>query len=424
MGRPSIRVRLTLVYGLMFFAAGAVVILASYLLVSNILGSRLGSAGSAVVLASVPPPPGVGGYSVNGVGGFGGDVAFGGVPPERLQADLIAGQEALRDDTLRSLLLQSLIALGLVGVAAIGSGYVMAGRVLRPLHQITATARRVFDDRGLHERIGLGGPADELRELADTFDAMMERLGHAFEGQRRFVANASHELRTPLAINRTLIEVASTRPDAPVELRNLGETLLAVNARHERLIDGLLLLARSETVLTERTTVDLDEVAEHVEARYASAASDADVSLIRRTTPAPTSGDPVLLERVLENLVDNGIRYNVPGGRVEIDAGAVGERTWLTVANTGAVVPDYAVPALFEPFRRLRDRTGASGSGLGLSIVAAVVRAHGGTVDASPRAGGGLVVRVELARAGMEVRRWMAVGAGYAGQAPPRGVRA
>jgi signal transduction histidine kinase len=402
MGRPSIRVRLTLVYGLMFFAAGAVVILASYLLVSNILGSRLGQAGSAVVMASVPPPGASGRVT-------GPDVAFGaGMPDQRLQATLVAGQEELRDETLRSLLMQSLIALGLVGVAAIGSGYVMAGRVLRPLHQITATARRVFDDRGLHERIGLGGPADELRELADTFDAMLERLGRAFDSQRTFVANASHELRTPLAINRTLIEVASTRPDAPSELRTLGETLLAVNARHERLIDGLMLLARTESTLPERTEVDLGGVAEHVELQYARAAHDAGVAVIRRSAPAPTLGDPVLLERVLENLVDNGIRYNVPDGRVEIATGAMGERAWMTVTNTGPVVPDYAVPTLFEPFRRLRDRTGASGSGLGLSIVAAVVRAHGGEVTAAPRGGGGLVVRVELARAGVGARWWEA----------------
>jgi signal transduction histidine kinase len=402
MGRPSIRVRLTLVYGLMFFAAGAVVILASYLLVSNILGDRLGPAGGAVVMSSTLPP---------GVAAHG-QVPFPGIPAQTLQATIVAGQEELRDETLRSLLVQSLVALALVGVAAIGSGYVMAGRVLRPLHRITATARRVFDDRGLHERIALGGPADELRELADTFDAMLERLGRAFEGQRAFVANASHELRTPLAINRTLIEVASTRPDAPSELRTLGETLLAVNARHERLIDGLMLLARSDSSLTERTEVDLHEIAEHVEIRSARAAHDAGIAVVRRSTPAPTLGDPVLLERVLENLVDNGIRYNVPDGRVEIETGAAGECAWLTVSNTGPLVPDYAVPMLFEPFRRLRDRVGASGSGLGLSIVAAVVRAHGGRVDAHPRVGGGLVVRVELARAGVEVRRWPAVGAG------------
>jgi signal transduction histidine kinase len=393
MGRPSIRVRLTLLYGGMFFVAGAVVLLASYLLVSNILADRLGPSGAIVATVSSP-----------------GDVFVveSGVPPpiavERMRATVIAEQDLIRYDTLRSLLVQSLIVLALVGVFAVGSGWVMAGRVLRPLHQITATARRVADDRGLNQRIALDGPADELRELADTFDAMLERLGRAFDGQRHFVANASHELRTPLAINRTLIEVASTRPDAPEELRRLGETLLAVNARHERLIDGLLLLARSNAELTERTVVDLDEITEHVTCRRSAAAEDAGLTLTRRAGMAPTTGDPVLLERVVENLVDNAIRYNVAGGRVEVSSGTMGDKVWLAVVNTGPVVPEYAVPGLFEPFRRLRERTGASGSGLGLSIVAAVVRAHDGWVSAAPRPGGGLSVRVELGRARTAIR--------------------
>jgi signal transduction histidine kinase len=390
MGRLSIRVRLTALYGVMFFAAGAVVILAGYLLVSNILTDRLGPAGTARVLSG------------SAVGGRPAQIMVSGVPPavaiEELQAGITADQLIVRDETLSSLLTQSLVALVLVGALAIGSGWWMAGRALRPLHQITATARRIADDRGLHERIALGGPADELRELADTFDAMLERLGRAFDGQRTFVANASHELRTPLAINRTLIEVASTRPDAPRELRDLGETLLAVNARHERLIDGLLLLARSEAAPPERVAVDLDEITGHVESRSAPAAEEAGVELLRSGLPAPTVGDPVLLERVVENLVDNAIRYNRPGGRVELTAGSGGSRSWVAVANTGPVVPDYLVPALFEPFRRSRDRTAAAGSGLGLSIVAAVVRAHGGTVTAKARPGGGLVVRVELLR--------------------------
>jgi signal transduction histidine kinase len=390
MGRLSIRVRLTALYGVMFFAAGAVVILAGYLLVSNTLTDRLGPAGTARVL------------STGVLGERPSQILIQGVPPgasfDVLQAGIAADQLLVRDETLRSLLTQSLVALVLVGALAIGSGWWMAGRALSPLHQITATARRIADDRGLHERIALGGPADELRELADTFDAMLERLGRAFDGQRAFVANASHELRTPLAINRTLIEVASTRPDAPRELRDLGETLLAVNARHERLIDGLLLLARSEAAPPERVAVDLAEITGHVAARSAAAAADAGVELLRTAAPAPVVGDPVLLERVVENLVDNAIRYNRPGGRVELTAGGSGSRCWVAVANTGPVVPDYLVPALFEPFRRTRDRTAASGSGLGLSIVAAVVRAHGGAVTAKARPGGGLAVRVELQR--------------------------
>ncbi|WP_214403547.1 sensor histidine kinase [Pseudonocardia lacus] len=391
MGRLSIRVRLTALYGVMFFAAGAVVIFAGYLLVSNILTDRLGPAGTARVLSS-----GALGMPDSRVLVSGAPAP--GVEFRMLEAGITADQLIIRDDTLSSLLTQSLVALVLVGALAIGSGWWMAGRALSPLHQITATARRIADDRGLHERIALGGPADELRELADTFDAMLERLGRAFDGQRTFVANASHELRTPLAINRTLIEVASTRPGAPRELRDLGDTLLAVNARHERLIDGLLLLARSEAAPPDRVAVDLDEVTEHVAARCAAAAADAGVELVRSATPAPTTGDPVLLERVVENLVDNAVRYNRDGGRVEIAAGSGGSRSWVAVSNTGPVVPDYVVPALFEPFRRTRDRTAAPGSGLGLSIVAAVVRAHGGTVTARARPGGGLAVRVELPR--------------------------
>jgi signal transduction histidine kinase len=387
----SIRVRLTLFYGGMFFVAGAFVLFSSYLLVSGILTDRLGPSAPARVLADSGIPES--------------RILINGVPPdvavEDLRAGIAADAMAIRDETLNSLLAQSLMVLGLVGVAAVGSGWLMAGRVLRPLHRITATARRVADDRGLHERIGLEGPADELRELADTFDAMLERLGRAFDSQRHFVANASHELRTPLAINRTLIEVASTHPDAPEELRRLGETLLAVNARHERLIDGLLLLARSDAAITEPVAVDLDEITEHVETRSCAAARTADVLLSRRPGPAPTVGDPVLLERVVENLVDNGIRYNTRGGKVEIATGATPDHAWVTVLNTGPVVPEYAVPGLFEPFRRLRERTGAAGSGLGLSIVASVVRAHGGWVGAEPRRGGGLVVRVELPRVGV-----------------------
>ena len=205
-------------------------------------------------------------------------------------------------------------------MAAIGFGWLMAGRVLRPLHQITETAGRIARadtvGSGLHERIALAGPRDEITELADTFDAMLERLDRSFDGQRRFVANASHELRTPLAINRALIELAITRPDASAETRQLGESLLAINARHERLIDGLLMLADSENLVTEHAEVDLADVAEHVVEQTRAAATDAGVAVSVDAAVGPTEGDPVLLERLAQNLVDNGIRHNVrPDGR-------------------------------------------------------------------------------------------------------------
>jgi signal transduction histidine kinase len=249
-------------------------------------------------------------------------------------------------------------------------------------------------DRGLHERIALAGPRDEIRELADTFDDMLERLDRSFDGQRRFVANASHELRTPLAINRALVEVAVTRANASPDTRQLGETLLAVNARHERLIDGLLTLADSETEVTDRSGVDLRDVAAHVLDQSA-----VDGFTVRRDlAPAPTHGDPVLLERLAQNLVENAVRHNVPSGWLSVASTIREGWAELTVANSGPVVAPYDIDTIFEPFRRLGgDRVGSErGVGLGLSIVRAVARAHGGEVTAVPRDGGGLVVTVRL----------------------------
>ncbi|WP_184785690.1 sensor histidine kinase [Phytomonospora endophytica] len=308
--------------------------------------------------------------------------------------------EDAQRDTARELITQGAVALAVVGAVAIALGWLLAARLLRPLHRVTETARRIADapaaGRGLHERIALGGPRDEVRELADTFDVMLERLDASFDGQRRFIANASHELRTPLTLNRALIEVAVHRGPASDEVRHLGETLLAVNARHERLIEGLLLLADSERELTERSFVDLADVVEHVAGQEPAGS----VVVKAVAGEAPTTGDPVLLERLVQNLVENGVRYNVDGGWVRVasrtapDGSAVVE-----VSNTGPVVPRYEVGSLFEPFRRLgAERLSATspGAGLGLSIVRAVARAHGGEVRAEPRDGGGLVVTVTL----------------------------
>jgi signal transduction histidine kinase len=215
------------------------------------------------------------------------------------------------------------------------------------------------------------------------------------------VANASHELRTPLAINQTLVEVAMGRPDAPPQVRDLGQTLLAVNARHERLIDGLLTLARSEQAVTVHDPVDLAQIARYV----VEQGKPGTVEMVTSLDPAPTSGDPVLLERVTQNLVQNGIDYNTVDGWVSVTTVTRGETVELTVSNTGPVVPAYEIPGLFEPFRRLRDRvTSGRGTGLGLSIVRSVARAHGGDVTAHPHDGGGLVVTVTLPLAGDESR--------------------
>jgi signal transduction histidine kinase len=389
--RLNIRARLTLVYGGLFLLAGILLLVVTYLLVSTRLPYTF----------QLPVP--ASGQQRTAVFANGRNVLIGQGDPEVFQY-LNAQAARIRNTALTSLLTQGAIALGLVGAIAVALGWLVAGRMVAPIQRVTETARRIAAapaaDRGLHERIALGGPRDELRELADTFDAMLARLDHAFDGQRRFVANASHELRTPLTLNRALLELAAHRRTASPDVRELAETLLQVNARHERLISGLLLLARSENEVTERSPVDLADVVDHVAAQAGAQATAAGVAVRTKTAAAPVAGDPVLLERVVQNLVDNAIRYNrADAGWVRIRCGAGPDGTTeLVVSNSGPVVPRYDIPGLFEPFRRLgTDRPAtAPGAGLGLSIVRAIARAHHGEVRAEPRAGGGLELTVAL----------------------------
>jgi signal transduction histidine kinase len=397
--RPTLRARLTMVYGGLFLLAGVVLVGLSYVLVS----SNLPSIQNRVFLK----------LDKSAIGGSIPTEADGDTPVEMPNGDVTtlneyrqqlidtaqATIEKQRSDTLHSLLQWSALALGVVTVGALGAGWLVAGRALQPLHAITGTARRVAD-RSLHERIALDGPPDELKELADTFDDMLERLDRAFDGQSRFVANASHELRTPLAVNRTLLEVSMADPDASSDLRQLGSTLLAVNERSERLIEGLLLLARSEQQVSDRRQVDLADAARIALSLQTAEAAGTEVQLRPQLETAVTAGDPVLLERLVTNLVENAVRHNLPGGWVEVRTGrAPGTgHAYVVVTNTGDPIPPYDVDELFEPFRQRRgERTAeARGSGLGLSIVRSIVTAHGGTVRAQARDGGGLVVRVEV----------------------------
>jgi signal transduction histidine kinase len=304
-----------------------------------------------------------------------------------------------RQVALDNLLTRSLLALLGLAIIAFAFGYAMAGRVLSPLGRILRTARSVAGS-DLSRRIELDGPDDEIKELADTFDDMLERLERAFTAQQRFVGNASHELRTPLAINRTLLEVHLSDPGAPMELQQLGKTLLATNERSEQLVEGLLLLARSDNQIVERKPVDLAEVAEQAVDQVYGEAEAKGVAIRGEQKPAVVQGNGVLLERIALNLVQNAVRYNVAeDGWVEVTTEVQRGHAVLTVTNTGPVVPAYEVDNLFEPFKRLRgaDRTGSDkGVGLGLSIVRSVARAHGGHITAQPREGGGLVMRVAL----------------------------
>lgn len=361
----TVRLRLTLLYGGLFFAAGFLLLTVAYVLVTNILEN--------LPFAVQPAEPG-------------------GLTQQ--QVDEV--RRAFIDWVQHRLIWQSAFALLGVGLIALALGWFVADRALAPLQKVTATARRLSEST-LHERIALQGPEDEIKELADTFDAMLERLNQAFDAQRRFVGNASHELRTPLAINRTLLEVALADPGASEDLRTVGRTLLANNARHERLIEGLLLLARSERELTTRTQVDLGEVAATV-LKTTDRSNRPDIEINSELAAASTVGDPVLLEHLVSNLVDNAVRHNVEDGTVIVRTGILDDWAACQVENTGPVVPAYEVQSLFEPFRRLdTDRIeSAKGAGLGLSIVRSVARAHGGTVVATSRDDGGLVLTVRL----------------------------
>ncbi|MER7213300.1 HAMP domain-containing sensor histidine kinase [Streptosporangium sp. NPDC020072] len=370
--RISIRWRLTITYGVLFFIAGVLLLFVIYMMV----GWAIESAWPRAVTDDMPQ-----------------DLAV------QVQQWWNSNLHLAVTGARKALLTRSVPALAGVGILAIIIGYLVADRALRPIQQMTTTARRLSDSTLAHERIDLEGPDDELKELADTFDAMLTRLNVAFDTQRRFVANASHELRTPLTINRTVLEIALGDPQASEDLKALGRTLLEVNARNERLIEGLLLLARSERELSVRKPVDVKDVAETAVEQLVPRAKEAGVVVTTELQSAETVGDPVLLERCVSNLVENAIKHNLPEeGRVWVRTGIVEGALVVQVANTGPHVPAYEVNSLFEPFRRLNaERIDSSkGAGLGLSIVRAVVRAHGGNVAAVPRDGGGLVVTVRL----------------------------
>ncbi|MFD1658670.1 sensor histidine kinase [Streptomyces caeni] len=380
--RPTIRIRLTLLYGGMFLIAGILLLSIIYLFAAHALnvGSdlpfKIVSGQVASNSCNLPSQP----------------------TPDELNNALNACVNEQRQHALDNLLSRSLLALLGLAVIAFAFGYAMAGRVLSPLGRITRTARAVAGS-DLSRRIELDGPDDELKELADTFDDMLERLQRAFTAQQRFVGNASHELRTPLAINRTLLEVHLSDPSASPELQQLGKTLLATNERSEQLVEGLLLLARSDNQIVERGPVDLAEVATQAIDQVHAEAQAKGIEIRGERAPAVVQGNGVLLERIALNLVQNAVRYNIPeGGWVEVTTEVQHGQAVLVVSNTGPVVPAYEIDNLFEPFTRLRtERTGSDkGVGLGLSIARSVARAHGGHITAQPREGGGLIMRVTL----------------------------
>jgi signal transduction histidine kinase len=376
-GLATIRLRLTALYGGLFLAVGVVLLAITYGLYARQLQHRGLGAGTPL---RVPP-------------------ALGSPVQRQVRAHLTDALTQQRADALHELLRQSSEALGIVSVIAVALGWIMAGRVLRPLRDITATARRLSTET-MNERINLTGPRDEIRELADTFDAMLGRLATGFEAQRRFVANASHELRTPLTVQRAAVDVALADPHPTVaSLRTMGERVRRAIDHHEHLIASLLTLARSERGVERYDDVDLAAAM-----RTALSVGGPDVedrALTVRSSglnPAPVLGDAVLLERLATNLIDNAVRHNTPGGWIEVATALDGGAARLRVSNSGRHVPPAMAGLLFEPFRRpAPDRAGTGqGHGLGLSIVAAITAAHRGSCVAVARPGGGLDVKVTL----------------------------
>lgn len=372
--RHSARLRLTALYGGGVIATGAAALTVMYVVLTRRAARKVHS-----VMVFPKSALSAGGKPVPGKPN----------PDQVAAAQHLATQ--VRHDMLRDLLAVSAIAMAAVVVVALLLGWWMAGRVLRPVHVITTTARRLSSEN-LHQRIELRGPDDEFKRLADTFDEMLGRLADAFDSQRRFVANASHELRTPLALQRTALEIGLIDDAPPPTVARVRGELLGLNRRCERLVSGLLLLAQSERGLEERHPVRLDEVAGAAVRQYERAAREAGVRLVTSLRAVGAEGDGLLLEQLVGNLVSNAIRYNRPGGMVEAETGP-GSR--LMVRNTGPEVPAEQVNGLFEPFRRLGPRD-TERPGLGLSIVRSITRAHGGTVRAAPNPGGGLEIEVCL----------------------------
>ena len=370
--RPTLRLRLTLLNGILLVGAGAILVLLAWLLVGDAMHPVDALRDGSVVTLD------------NGQ-----------------TRDALEWQNGLVERASREVLVKGLIALVAIGIIGIAGAYAVAGRALRPLHNVTQTARRLGEET-LDQRIRYSGADDEVAELARTFDAMLDRLAGAFESQKRFVANASHELRTPLAVMRTEIDVTLSDDEADVaEYRRMARVVRNASERANGLVDALLVLARSEAQsgrrLVRKTPADLATSVYNALSAVKAEAERLKLDVTTDLQPAPVVGDPSLLDRLAGNLIENAIRYNHLLGKLWLRTESADGQSRLIVGNTGYEVEPADVPGLFEPFRRGGwERTGSRGSGLGLSIVRAVCDAHGGTVSAVAQEGGGLEVTIAL----------------------------
>jgi signal transduction histidine kinase len=412
--QTTVRWRLTLLYGGLFLVCGAALLTVTYLLVSHHI-----TGGAGITLHPSPgqgrrvlPPPS--GRTVISPGSTAGSPIR--LPPADLKMPVVpagvvrvmmsaAGQEFLRlvetqqrVNELNQLEIESAIALGIMAILSGLLGWVVAGRVLRPLRTITATAQEI-SETNLHRRLDLAGPRDELRTLADTIDGLLARLEAAFESQRRFVANASHELRTPLATMRAALDVSSAKPWVSPEVTALESSLREDLDQADHMLESFLVLARAQRgQLGEETSVSLPHLVGDVLAKRDHAIAAKQIKLDSTLAPVRVEGSEILLERMVDNLIDNAVAHNVAHGLMNVSCEADLQTARLVVESGGSLLDREAVAQLAEPFRRLgADRTGSqNGHGLGLSIVAAIVAAHGGELNLYAREQGGLGAEITL----------------------------
>ncbi len=396
-GRRTIRLRLTLIYSGLFLLAAAMLLAFTYVFVVRGLDPRKQAGPISAQEQAFRKQCG---QALS-------DRKSGTLTPndkvllskceKSFRSGVVAGATSQRDAAVHQLLVYSLAGLGLMGLVSGVAGWLVAGRALRPVHAITGAARRASEEN-LGERLALAGPDDELKELADTYDAMLARLDAAFASQRRFVANASHELRTPLTVMRTAIDVTLAKPDrTPAQLEDMAVEVAAAVDRAEALIEALLTLARSDRGQVSQEPADLAVLAEDAMDAAGPAIRAGSLRVETALDAAPTRGDLVLLDRMVANLVDNAVRHNQPGGWIQVATGMRGDAAYLAVTNGGAAIDPDLAPLLFEPFRRLCDpAAGPPGAGLGLSIVRSVAVAHRGDVIARARPAGGLDVSLLL----------------------------
>ncbi|WRZ61921.1 ATP-binding protein [Streptomyces sp. NBC_01294] len=408
------RGRLTALYGSLLLLAGGGLVALVYVLVGQGLYASVSGAVRTVSPAYVLPSPGASpsaspgatpGARPSASPGERADVGRTWEParrrppgeaptPEELKGYAFTQNlsDAVTDATRHRLLMYSLLALAVFAVLSIWLAWWMAGRVLRPVGVITETARRLSGEN-LDERIALDAPPGELKQLADTFDAMLGRMEHLVSAQRRFAANAAHELRTPLAVQRAAAEIGLAGDPSPEKVARIRAKLIGVADSSEHLIESLLLLAVSEQGLESTEPVDLAALA----AAELAACPQEGLTVVRTLAPLTVTGDRLLLGHLLRNVLINAVRHNRAGGRIAVSTSPEGE---LTVSNTGPVIDPADVPGLLEPFRRRAERqhTAGEGAGLGLSIVASIARAHGAELaaEANPGPEGGLTVRVRF----------------------------